>query len=324
MVRVLVTEPIHPDALEELRRHFEVHFIPIEEVEKRGGLAKLVKELKPNVLIVRSKTKVTKEVLDHVEFVGRPGVGLDNVDLEYAKRRGVEVRNTPDAEAISTSVAELVFALLLAVMRKVTVADSAMKRGFWVKRNLPVSEMHTLSGKVMAVVGLGRIGKKVALLAKAFGMRVIYYSVPREYEFEERYGVEFYDLTEEDRREGLKVPGKLLEQADVITFHVPLIPETRHMLSGKELERIKEGAIIINTSRGPVVDEEALYQALISGKLLGAGLDVYSQEPPKERWLQALISLPNVVTTPHLGSSTEEAQRDAAMRLVALIKERYL
>ena len=214
--------------------------------------------------------------------------------------------NTPEAPAIA--VAELTIGLLLSLARQIPRADSSMKEGRWAKKEFRGWQ---LNGKTLGVVGLGHIGEKVARLAKAFGMKILITKrTPPSPEILKELEAEFVSLDE------------LLRRSDVISLHVPLTPQTYHMIGEKEIQLMKDGAFIINTSRGAVVDEKALFNALKSGKLGGAALDVYEMEPPKD---YSLMKLPNVVCTPHIGAQTVEAQRAAstllAQKIVKTLKE---
>ncbi|RLI33305.1 3-phosphoglycerate dehydrogenase [Candidatus Bathyarchaeota archaeon] len=224
----------------------------------------------------------------------RVGVGLDNVDVEAARQLGIQVENTP--EATVSSVAELTIGLMLAVARSIPEADRTVKAGGWSKEKFMGS---LLKGKTLGVIGLGRIGCEVARIARAMGMRVLFYDV--------------LDRSREAREIGcepLESLEKLLSESDVITVHVPLTAETRRMIGRRELSLMKPGAILINTSRGAVVDEQALLEFLREGRLAGAGLDVFEEEPPRSL---ELVKLPNVVCTPHIGAQTMEAQREASL-----------
>jgi len=227
---------------------------------------------------------------------------LDNIDVEYAKSKGIKVINTPGATSIS--VAELTIGLLLAVMRKIAYADREMRNGAWPKKKCKGIEMY---GKTLGIIGIGRIGREVAKRAKAFGMRVIYYDVYRPDGATEReLGIEFRELD------------TLISEADVITLHVPLVSQTKHLINRERIAKMKDGAIIINAARGGIVDEEALYEALKSGKLYGAALDVYENEPLKE---SKLFELDNIVLTPHIGAQAKEGQIRAGIEVAKKIAE---
>ena len=230
-----------------------------------------------------------------------PGtLAVDNIDLEAAKKHGVTVLNTP--EAPSGSVAELTIGLMLALARGISLADRSMKEGKWTKKEL---EGTLLNGKTLGLIGLGNIGTKVAKVAKAFGMKILVTKrTPPGRELLETLDAEYVPLEE------------LLRRSDVVSVHVPLTEQTSNMIGAEELSLMRKGAILINTSRGCIVDEDALLEALKSGKLGGAGLDVYRVEPPLNL---ELVRLPNVVCTPHIGAQTEEAQKAASVLLAGKI-----
>ena len=245
-----------------------------------------------DAIVVRSRTKVTREVIEasgRLRAVARAGVGMDNVDLEAAKEREVEVLNSP--EAPSNAVAELVLGLMLSLARRIPLGDASMKRGEWIKRRLTGFE---LEGKTLGIVGFGRIGYNLARKAKAMGMRVVTdASIEKLMRFVEETGAESVPLED------------LLKESDFVSIHVPLRPQTRHMIGARELETMKDGAYLINAARGGVVDEDALREALVRGKLAGAALDVFENEPPEDT---SLTGLENLIALPHIGAATVEAQ----------------
>jgi len=300
-LKVLVCDPIHDEGLNILRKGgLEVDYVP---QITREELLKVVDQY--DAIIVRSRTKVDVEVLRRairLKVIGRAGVGVDNIDVEEAKKRGIKVLRTP--EGPSVSVAELTLALMLCLARMVPYADRAMKDGKWVKRELMGVE---LKGKKLGIVGFGRIGYEVARRAKAFEMEVLVYDVILD---------KLMDRVREVGARGLGFE-ELLRESDFVSIHVPLTPQTRHMIGEGELKAMKPTAYLINTSRGGVVDEEALLRALKEGWIAGAALDVYEVEPPTN---MELIRLPNVVCTPHIGAQTVEAQR----RNSALIANKLL
>jgi D-3-phosphoglycerate dehydrogenase len=252
-----------------------------------------------DVLLLRGRTRVDEAVIRagrRLRLIGRAGVGLDNIDVAAAQRAGIEVLSTP--EASTESVAELVIGLMLAVARAIPYADRTLKAGQWLKTELHGSE---LAGKTLGIVGLGRIGIRVGQLARAFGMRILAHDV---------IAVRPEVLQELDTR---VVPlDELLANSDIVTLHVPGGPETQHLMNAERLARCKRDAILVNASRGVVVDEEALKQALLEGRLAGAGLDVFEREPPSAN---GLVALRNVVCTPHIGAQTQEGQSRAAVTL---------
>jgi len=293
LVKVLVCDRVDEEGIKILKENgFEV------DVKLNLTREQLKEEVKNyDALIVRSRTKVTREVLEaagNLKLIVRAGVGLDNIDLEVARERNIAVTNTP--EAISSSVAELTVGLMLAVARGIAEADRTVKGGGWSKEKFVGLG---LKGKTLGIIGLGRIGCEVARVGKALGMKVIFYDVAPRDEVAKEIGCEPAGSLEE-----------LLASSDIISIHVPLTAETRHLIGERELSKVKPGAILINTARGAIVDEKALYWALKSGRLGGAGLDVYEEEPPKNI---DLVRLPNVVCTPHIGAQTREAQREASL-----------
>ncbi|MEA4908794.1 MAG: hydroxyacid dehydrogenase [Anaerolineaceae bacterium] len=248
-----------------------------------------------DALIVRGRTKVTAAVLEagkSLKAVGRAGVGVDNIDLEAARARQVTVVNSPIATTIA--VAELAMGLMLSVVRELPRADAGMKNGKWLKKELEGSELYK---KTLGVIGFGRIGSATAQRAAAFGMDIIAYDPLISAEEIRKRGAEPVSLEE------------LYRRADVITLHLPLTKDTRGILGEGAFQQMKDGVRIICAARGGVIDEDALLAALESGKVAGAGLDVYATEPPG---LTALVSHPRVVTTPHVGAQTVEAQQRAA------------
>lgn len=249
-----------------------------------------------DVLVVRSRTKVTREIIDsgrNLKVIVKIGSGVDNIDVEYAEKKGVKVISTP--EAVTNAVAELTIGLLLSLAREIPKANCAMKREEWIKDDLKGWE---LRGKTIGIIGCGRIGRRVAQIAKAFGMKILAYDIdPSCKEFLKNIEAKLVPFEE------------LLRKSDVITIHVPLTPQTRYMIGEKEIQQMKDGAYIINTSRGAVIDEKALFNALQSGKIAGAALDVYEKEPPED---YSLIKLANVICTPHIGAQTREGQKCAS------------
>ncbi|HUI23721.1 MAG TPA: hydroxyacid dehydrogenase [Nitrososphaerales archaeon] len=247
-----------------------------------------------DAFIVRSRTKIDRAVLDRatrLRLVARPGTGLDNVDVDYAKSKGITVINSP--ESLVEGVSEHVMLLMLALSRKLVMADVGTKAGKWEKNALMGKE---LKGRVLGIVGLGRIGKRIAEIAKTLGMSVLFYDV-------------ITIPPEVAASLGAKVVGldELFRESDYITLHVPMTPETAHMVGTQRLGQMKKNAYLINTSRGGVIDEAALASALQSGGIAGAALDVFEKEPP----VGPILTAPNTILTPHIGGQTEEAQTNA-------------
>jgi D-3-phosphoglycerate dehydrogenase len=264
------------------------------EVDARSGrkAPELAQDLADaDGLLVRSATKVTADLLTaapKLRIIGRAGTGVDNIDVTAASGRGIVVVNAPGANSIS--VAEHACALLLSLARMVPAADQAMKAGRWEKKKFLGTEIR---GKTLGILGLGRIGQEVAQRARSFGMRIVAHDPFISKEIAESFGVELLTLEE------------VCAAADFLTLHLPATPETRHLFNDARFARIKRGVRIINTARGELIDEAALKRALDSGLVAGAGLDVFEKEPPAD-W--ALAQMPQVVATPHIAASTEEAQ----------------
>ena len=258
-------------------------------------------------IVIRSGTKLTSDVIekgDNLKVIGRAGVGLDNVDIEAATKKGIIVMNAPGGNTISTC--EQTFALMLAVARNIPFAHISLKEKKWERSKFKGTELYS---KVLGVVGLGRIGKEVVKRAIVFGMEVLVYDPFISEDVAEKIGVKLASLKE------------IWKKGDFITVHTPLTEETKGLISDKEFSQMKPSAFVINCARGGIVDEEALYEALKSKKIAGAALDVYSQEPPFE---SKLLDLENLIVTPHLGASTEEAQINVAIEVAHCIKDALL
>lgn len=288
--RVLVCDPIHDDGVKILRE--AGYFVDLRTSITASELVDAVGDF--DAIVVRSRTRVTELVLEagkRLKAVARAGVGLDNIDLNAAKRLGIIVVNSP--EAPSNAVAELVLGLMFSLARRIPEADGSMKKGEWIKKRLTGIE---LKGRTLGIIGFGRIGYQLAKKAGALGMRVLTFDVVIEklMKFVEEAGAVAVDLDE------------LFGSSDFVTIHVPLLPQTKHMIGTEEMNAMKDGAYLINAARGGVVDEVALRKALVSGKLAGAALDVYEEEPPRDI---SLTGLQNVVSLPHIGAATVEAQR---------------
>ena len=300
MAKILVTEPLSDRGIELLRSEFEV------DVRPELATQDLTEEIGPyDALIVRSQTKVTADVLEaapNLKVIARAGIGLDNVDVEAATRRGVLVVNAPQSNIVSA--AEHTMALLLAQARNLPQAHEALKAGRWERSTFEGVELFE---KTLGLVGLGRVGTMVAQRALAFGMRVVAFDPYVSKERARELGVELVPNLE-----------ALLVQADFVTIHVPRTRETEGLIGERELALMKEGARLVNTSRGGIVDERALVNAIRSGRLAGAALDVFAQEPPSAS--NPLLVFDQVVVTPHLGASTVEAQDKAGTSIAEMVR----
>ena len=248
------------------------------------------------VVIVRSRTKITKDMIDKAtkcQIIARVGVGLDNIDQAAAKEKNIRVINA--VEGAMNAVAELVIGLMLSLAREIPRADREVRNGNWIKKELMGTE---LRGKYLGIVGLGNIGKRLGRLARALNMNIIGYDVvPIDEEFSKEVGLMKADL------------GTLLASSDYVSLHVPLLDSTKHLINAEKMSTMKNTSRIINTSRGGVIDENALYEFLKDGKLGGAALDVFEVEPATSN---NLATLPNFISTPHMGAQTKEAQSLAA------------
>lgn len=292
--KILVCDPIHEDGIKKLKQaSFEVEVNPTISAEQLKNIA-----ANYDALIVRNRTQVTEEIIlqagKSLKVIGRAGAGLDNINVASAEKKGILILNTPEAPA--EAVAELTIGLMLSLARNIPLADHSLKEGKWLKKELMGWE---LKGKTLGTIGLGNIGEKVTKIAKAFGMKILISKrTPPSPELLKELEAEFVPLND------------LLQRSDIVTIHVPLTPQTDHMIGEKEITLMNNGAFLINTSRGTIVDEKALLKALKSGKLKGAALDVFEVEPPKDL---TLIKLPQVVCTAHIGAKTEEDQKEASI-----------
>ncbi len=281
--------PILNDILQKngLQITYEPEITPDQIKEKIGAF---------DIVIVRSRTKLTKDMIekaDKCKIIARVGVGLDNIDVDAAKAKEIRVINA--VEGAMNAVAELVLGLMLSLARELPRADREIRNGKWLKKELMGTE---LSGKYLGIVGLGNIGKRLAKYARALNMNIIGYDViPIADEFVREVGLIKTDLD------------TLLSSADYISFHVPFTNDTHHLVNSQRLGKMKKTVYLINTSRGEIIDEEALYTALKNGKIAGAALDVFEKEPATGN---KLATLPNVICTPHIGAQTKEAQTLAA------------
>jgi len=289
---VLICDHVNPTLKEILEKNglkvtYEPEITPEQIAEKIGNF---------QVVVIRGRTKLSRELIekaDKCKIIARVGVGLDNIDQEAAKEKNVRVINA--VEGATTAVAELVIGLMLSMAREIPRADREIRNGNWIKKELAGSE---LKGKYLGIIGLGNIGKRLGRLTRALNMNIIGYDVvPIDEEFSKEVGLMKADLD------------TLLSSADYVSLHVPLLDSTHHMINAEKLKLMKNTARIINTSRGGVIDEEALYNSLKEGNIAGAALDVFEVEPATGN---KLTTLPNFVATPHMGAQTKEAQLLAA------------
>jgi len=289
---VLICDQVNPILKEVLEKNglkvtYEPEITPEQIAEKIGNF---------EVVVVRSRTKMTRELIekaDKCKIIARVGIGLDNIDQEAAKEKNIRVINA--VEGAITAVAELVIGLMISMAREIPRADREIRNGNWIKKELMGSE---LKGKYLGIIGLGNIGKRLGRLARALNMNIIGYDVvPIDEEFSKEVGLMKADLD------------TLLSSADYVSLHVPLLDSTHHMINAEKLKLMKNTARIINTSRGGVIDEEALYNSLKEGNISGAALDVFEVEPATGN---RLTTLPNFIATPHMGAQTKEAQLLAA------------
>ena len=294
---VFVTRMIPEPAIELLKKTCEVEVNGEDRVLKKDELLDKVKG-KDAVLCLLTDT-IDDEVLkaaDRCKIFANYAVGYNNIDVESATRRKIIITNTPGV--LTDATGDLAWALLFAVARRVVEADAFTRQGKFKGWAPQLFLGQDITGKTLGVIGAGRIGSNFAKKSKGFSMRILYYDVKRDLEFEQEAKAVFVDLD------------TLLKEADFVSIHVPLVPETRHLIGARELSLMKKNAILINTSRGPVVDEKALVNALKEGKIWGAGLDVYENEPDIET---ELLNLANVVLLPHIASATYETRTKMAL-----------
>ncbi|NLZ53138.1 MAG: phosphoglycerate dehydrogenase [Thermoanaerobacteraceae bacterium] len=289
-MRILVSDDLAQEGIDILQQEFEV------DVKTKLSEDELM-EIIPNydALVVRSATKVTKNIIEksNLKVIGRAGVGVDNIDVDFATKKGILVVNAPEGNTIAAS--EHTIALLMAAARNIPAAVWSLKNKKWNRKKFIGIE---LRGKTLGVIGLGRIGKDVAIKAIGLGMNIIAYYPYVIKEHVENIHIKVADLE------------SVLKESDFITFHVPVTKSTYHMIDKERINMMKDGVIIINCARGGIIDESALYEGLVSGKIGACALDVFEHEPPLEN---PLIDLPNVIATPHLGASTAEAQINVAV-----------
>jgi len=298
MYRVLTSDGLQQGAIDKMvAAGFEV----VNEHYNKEILGEKLKEF--DALVVRSATKVTADVLEvaaqgKLKLVIRAGVGIDNIDVKYAETKNITVRNTPNAS--SDSVAELVLGHMFAVTRFLGISNYTMRNGEWNKKHYEGVE---IGGKTLGIIGMGRIGRSLAKKAEALGMKVIYTDL---FGKQEGLKYEFLDLEE------------LLKKADFLSLHVPYDKNLGSLIGKKEFDLMKDGVYIVNCARGKVVDEAALLEALNSGKVAGAGIDVFEEEPTAN---EVLVNHPKVSVTPHIGAATKEAQDRIGEEVVETVLE---
>lgn len=305
MIKVLVSDVLSEEGLKVFNDSQELT-VDVKTDLKPDALKEIIKDY--DGLVVRSATKVTKEIIEaakKLKVIGRAGVGLDNVDLGAATQKGIIVMNTPAGNTIST--AEHTVSMILALSRNIAQANASMKKGEWKRSKFMGVELYN---KVLGIVGFGRIGSEVAKRALSFGMKVLAFDPFLSVQVAQNMGVEMAELK------------RVLQESDYITVHTPLTDETRHMLSDKEFGMMKKGVRIINCARGGIIDEPALVKAVQEGKVAGAAMDVFESEPLSAD--NELLKLDNVITTPHLGASTEEAQVNVAIEVAEIVRDALL
>jgi len=302
MIKILVTDGMDKGAVQTLK---DTGYDVTEQFFNPEDLKEQVRKF--NVIIVRSATKVRKEIIDsalqaeNLKLIIRGGVGVDNIDVVYAESKGVKVRNTPKASSLS--VAELVLGHMFAISRFIGIANATMREGKWNKKQYTGIE---LSGKTLGVVGFGRIGQVLAKKANAFGMKVIYTDILGPNKNCPDYNFVSFD--------------QLLADSDFISLHVPGNKDKSPLIDKEKLAKMKDGVRLVNCARGGVIDEEALLEALNSGKVAGAGIDVYVEEPNNNI---ELVNHERVSVTPHIGASTKEAQKRIGQEIISIIKENF-
>ncbi|MBI1978206.1 MAG: phosphoglycerate dehydrogenase [Candidatus Omnitrophica bacterium] len=302
--KVLISDPLGDGGLAILKRESQIT-VDVRTGLKPEELKKVIGDY--DAIVVRSGTHLTKDLIQaakRLRVIGRAGVGVDNVDLDSATKQGIIVMNTPEGNTISTC--EHTMSLLMAMARNIPQACGHVKSGEWKRSKFTGTE---LNGKVLGIIGFGRIGREVAVRANAFGMRVLTHDPFISKEATQPLGVEFVDFE------------TLLKAADFITLHVPMTETTKNMLDQKAFKLMKQGVYIVNCARGGLVDERALQEAVKSGKVRGAALDVFEQEPPGKN---PLLELDQVVATPHLGAATQEAQENVGIAVAHQVVDALL
>jgi D-3-phosphoglycerate dehydrogenase len=306
MFKILVADPISDTGIGVFKSNNGHFQIDARSKLSLDDLKKAVSDV--DAVIVRSETRITADVLaagKNIKIVGRAGVGVDNIDVAAASRQGVLVVNVPGGNTISA--AEHTLALLLALSRNIPAANDSLRRGEWNRSKFTGTE---LQGKTLGLIGLGRIGREVAKRAQSFGMKILGYDPYASEDYAKAFNITLESLE------------NIYKEADYLTVHVPLNETTKHMFNAKTLAKLKAGVRIINCARGGIIDEKALEEAIQSGHVRGAALDVFEEEPPAKD--HPLFKLPQVIVTPHLGAATEEAQVKVAQELAETIRDFFL
>jgi len=291
---IVVVEPIHLDGIKMLEKYGKVIQLPPNSTWK--DLLRVSKNA--DAFVTRGFVKIPLKVLEaakKLKVIGVHGVGVDHIDVNFAQKRGIQIVEAP-AE-LTDAVAEFTIGLMLSLLRKIPMANAAVRSAEWNRKYSDLVGVD-LTGKMVGIIGLGRIGSAVAKRLGAFSVKLIYHQRVRNPELEKQLGVEYASFN------------RLLKTSDIISIHVPLTPETYHMISHKEFKTMKTGVYVVNTSRGAVIDEKAMYGALVSGKVVGAALDVFESEPLSSD--SPLIKLNNVILSPHLAASSSETLRRLA------------
>lgn len=292
-MKLLITSNIPEDIYKDLDKNFDIKYHDSNVPLTKEEIMEMIKG--QDALLCPLSDKIDKDIIDagdSLKIIANYGAGFDNIDIDYAREKGIVVSNAP-APASAVSTAELAFGLMLAAARKIVSGDKVTRAGEFYGWRPTFYLGSQLKGKTLGIIGLGNIGKNLAKRAKAFEMKVIYYSRTRKEDFEKEFGIEYMEKDD------------VIKSSDFLSLHTAYVPELHHMISKKELEMMKKSAILINASRGPIVDEEALAEALIENKIAGAALDVYEDEP---RVNKKLVDLDNVILAPHLGNATFEAR----------------
>lgn len=295
--KVYITRPIQDQAIALLKEHFDVSLNQEDKVVDRERLMKAVEDV--DALLCLINDRVDRDVINRavrVKIIANYGAGYNNIDVEEAARKGIFVTNTPDV--LTDATADLAWGLLLATARRIVESDKYTRAGRFESWSPTLLLGCSVAGKTLGVIGAGRIGKAVVKRSLGFDMKVLYHNRNRDKELETQYKAEWADKQ------------TLLSQSDFISLHVPLTDQTRHLIGQREFETMKDTAVLINTARGPIVDEKALVNALREGLIWGAGLDVYEREPEFEKGLKGLD---NVILATHVGSATIEARTSMAM-----------